>query len=68
MRFSSNVTVHRIVTWSYAYRMARKGPWEECARDRSRFQKRIAETEAAIGFCLQPDHREKIRAGRHYKD
>ncbi|KAM5131768.1 protein phosphatase 1 regulatory subunit 15A [Mantella aurantiaca] len=62
VRFSSNVVVHRMVTWSYAYRKARKGPWEECARDRSRFKKRIAETEAAIGFCLQPHHREKIWA------
>lgn len=68
VRFSSNVTVHRMVTWSYAYRMSRKGPWEEYARDHCRFQKRIAEAEAAIGFCLQPDHREKIWAARHYKE
>ncbi|CAI9557182.1 unnamed protein product [Staurois parvus] len=65
--FSSNVTVHRMVTWSYAYRMSRKGPWEEYARDRSRFQKRIAETEAVIGFCLQPGHREKIWTARHFE-
>ncbi|XP_069803203.1 protein phosphatase 1 regulatory subunit 15A [Dendropsophus ebraccatus] len=62
VRFSPKVTVHPIVTWSFAHRMARRGPWEEYARDRCRFQKRIAETEAAIGFCLDPYHREKIRA------
>lgn len=62
VRFSPKVTVHPIITWSFAHRMARKGPWEEYARDRSRFQRRIAETEAAIGFCLDPPHREKIWA------
>ncbi|KAG8567864.1 hypothetical protein GDO81_013808 [Engystomops pustulosus] len=60
VRFSPKVTVHPIITWSFAHRMARKGPWEEYARDRSRFQRRIAETEAAIGFCLEALHREKI--------
>ncbi|XP_072283475.1 uncharacterized protein [Pyxicephalus adspersus] len=68
VRFSSNVLVRRMVTWNYAYRMARKGPWEEYARDRSRFQKRIAETKAAIGFCLEPCHRQKIWAARHYEE
>ncbi|XP_056397816.1 uncharacterized protein LOC130293312 [Hyla sarda] len=62
VRFSPKVTVHPIITWSFAHRMARKGPWEEYARDRCRFQKRIAETEAAIGSCLDPHHRDKIRA------
>ncbi|XP_044137614.1 protein phosphatase 1 regulatory subunit 15A-like [Bufo gargarizans] len=60
VRFSPKVTVHPIITWSFAHRMARKGPWEEYARDRSRFQRRIAETEGAISFCLEPRHREKI--------
>ncbi|XP_068097253.1 protein phosphatase 1 regulatory subunit 15B-like [Hyperolius riggenbachi] len=62
VRFSSSVAVHHIVAWNYAYRMARKGPWEEYARDHCRFQKRIAETEAAIGYCLESRHREKIWA------
>ncbi|OCT70911.1 protein phosphatase 1 regulatory subunit 15A [Xenopus laevis] len=65
VRFSPTVKVHHMVAWSYAYRTARKGPWEEYARDRCRFQRRIAETEAAIGFCLDPQHREKIRALLH---
>ncbi|OCT73136.1 hypothetical protein XELAEV_18036115mg [Xenopus laevis] len=62
VRFSSSVTVHHMVVWSYAHRMARRGSWEEYARDRCRFQKRIAETEAAIGLCMEPQHREKIWA------
>lgn len=38
----------------------RKGPWEEFARDGCRFQKRIQETEEAIGYCLTFEHREKM--------
>ncbi|EDL39658.1 protein phosphatase 1, regulatory (inhibitor) subunit 15b, isoform CRA_b, partial [Mus musculus] len=38
----------------------RKGPWEEFARDGCRFQKRIQETEVAIGYCLAFEHREKM--------
>uniref|UniRef100_A0A8C3WWP8 Protein phosphatase 1 regulatory subunit 15B n=1 Tax=Catagonus wagneri TaxID=51154 RepID=A0A8C3WWP8_9CETA len=38
----------------------RKGPWEEFARDGCRFQKRIQETEVAIGHCLTFEHRERI--------
>ena len=28
------VIVHRMVTWSYAYRSCRKGPWEQFVIDR----------------------------------
>uniref|UniRef100_UPI00398E8C61 protein phosphatase 1 regulatory subunit 15B isoform X2 n=1 Tax=Pristiophorus japonicus TaxID=55135 RepID=UPI00398E8C61 len=35
----------------------RKGPWEEYARDRFRFQKRIRETEEDIGYCFTFEHR-----------
>ncbi|XP_049626747.1 protein phosphatase 1 regulatory subunit 15B [Suncus etruscus] len=38
----------------------RKGPWEEFARDACRFQKRIQETEHAIGYCLTFEHRERM--------
>ncbi|KAM9612693.1 protein phosphatase 1 regulatory subunit 15B isoform 1-T4 [Trichechus inunguis] len=38
----------------------RKGPWEELARDGCRFQKRIQETEDAIGYCLTFEHRERM--------
>ncbi|NXN97905.1 PR15B phosphatase, partial [Rhinopomastus cyanomelas] len=38
----------------------RRGPWEELARDSCRFQKRIQETEAAIGYCLAPEHRQRV--------
>lgn len=38
----------------------RRGPWEELARDGCRFQRRIQETEEAIGFCLSPEHRLRV--------
>ncbi|XP_069462165.1 protein phosphatase 1 regulatory subunit 15A-like [Ambystoma mexicanum] len=61
VRFSPIVTVHPMIAWSYAHRAARQGPWEEQARDRCRFQRRIAETGAAIGYCLEPAHRDAVR-------
>nr|XP_033774293.1 protein phosphatase 1 regulatory subunit 15B [Geotrypetes seraphini] len=39
----------------------RKGCWEEFARDRYRFQKRIQEIEKVIGYCLSTEHRQKIQ-------
>ncbi|KAJ8396687.1 hypothetical protein AAFF_G00015250 [Aldrovandia affinis] len=60
VRFSPVVQVHVMVTWSFAHQAVRKGPWEEIARDRARFQRRIQETEQAIGYCLHQSHREKI--------
>ncbi|NXJ11604.1 PR15B phosphatase, partial [Odontophorus gujanensis] len=38
----------------------RKGPWEELARDGCRFQKRIQETEEAIGYCFSTEHRQRV--------
>ncbi|KAG7473750.1 hypothetical protein MATL_G00099140 [Megalops atlanticus] len=60
VRFSPIVQVHIMHTWSFAMQAARKGPWEELARDRVRFQRRIEETEQAIGYCFHPSHRERI--------
>ncbi|XP_062918834.1 protein phosphatase 1 regulatory subunit 15B-like [Mobula hypostoma] len=60
VRFSPVVEIHRMIVWDFASRAARKGPWEQCARDRSRFERRIASTEAAIGHCLDPEHRRAV--------
>ncbi|XP_059809658.1 protein phosphatase 1 regulatory subunit 15B-like [Hypanus sabinus] len=60
VRFCPVVEVHRMVVWDFASRAARKGPWEQCARDRSRFERRIANTEAAIGYCLDQEHRHAV--------
>ncbi|CAN9498882.1 unnamed protein product [Ophioblennius macclurei] len=62
VRFSPHVHVHIMRTWLFARQECRKGPWEEMVRDRDRFRRRIQETGKAIGYCLTPSHREKIRA------
>uniref|UniRef100_A0A4W3J3F4 Protein phosphatase 1 regulatory subunit 15A/B C-terminal domain-containing protein n=1 Tax=Callorhinchus milii TaxID=7868 RepID=A0A4W3J3F4_CALMI len=41
----------------------RKGPWEEYARDRCRFQRRIRETEESIGYCFTFEHRQRMKRG-----
>ncbi|XP_072447866.1 uncharacterized protein [Chiloscyllium punctatum] len=60
VRFSPFVEVHKMVTWSFASREARKGQWMQIALDRMRFLDRIQATEEAIGYCLQTNHRNKI--------
>ncbi|MGH0138275.1 UNVERIFIED_CONTAM: hypothetical protein FKN15_047583 [Acipenser sinensis] len=59
--FSPVVHVHVMHAWDFALRAARKSPWEEMARDRARFQRRIQEAEETVGCCWSPDHREKIQ-------
>lgn len=41
----------------------RKGPWEQAAVDRDRFNRRINDVENKIGWCFEPSHREKIFYG-----
>ncbi|XP_062861165.1 protein phosphatase 1 regulatory subunit 15B [Trichomycterus rosablanca] len=62
VKFSPVVQVHKMRVWSFALQACRKGPWEEYARDRTRFQKRILETEQVIGYCFNPSHRDKFSA------
>ena len=52
--------VHPMVHWSYAYQAARKGHWEQYARDRQRFNGRISKTEAVMNAILDPVHRSRI--------
>lgn len=44
--------VHRIIAWDYAYRSARRGPWEEYARDRMYFRRRIETVAPILESCL----------------
>lgn len=53
-------TVHPMVAWGHAYREARRGPWEQQARDRARFKQRIGTAEAALSWVLQPSHRTAV--------
>ncbi|XP_062994790.1 protein phosphatase 1 regulatory subunit 15A [Elgaria multicarinata webbii] len=65
VRFSPVVTVHPLLVWDYATRAARRGPWEEMARDRCRFRRRIAEVGAILEPCLDPEHRAKVWRKTH---
>ncbi|XP_074533096.1 uncharacterized protein LOC141796086 [Halichoeres trimaculatus] len=62
VRFSPLVQVHVMRTWPFARQASRKGPWEEMARDRDRFRRRVQETEQAIGHCFSQPHRDRMRA------
>ncbi|XP_064786477.1 uncharacterized protein LOC135509610 isoform X1 [Oncorhynchus masou masou] len=67
VRFSPLVQVHVMHTWPFARQMSRKGPWEELARDRDRFRKRIQETEQAIGYCFSQSHRHDLgKFAKHF--
>ncbi|KAE8747601.1 hypothetical protein FOCC_FOCC005762 [Frankliniella occidentalis] len=69
VRFSdSKPTIHRMLTWDFAYRSARLGPWEQMVRDRDRFKTRIQLCESTISPVLNCDHRNKIWKKLHSQE
>ncbi|KAI0235510.1 hypothetical protein LSAT2_013952 [Lamellibrachia satsuma] len=52
--------VHHLTEWPEACTDARRGCWEEYARDRQRFGRRIQRVEELIGFCLTQAHRNVV--------
>lgn len=56
--------IHPMVQWSFAYQNARKGLWEEAARDRSRFQFRLRRLSDILKPILANEHRNKIYTER----
>ncbi|XP_076231760.1 protein phosphatase 1 regulatory subunit 15 [Calliopsis andreniformis] len=60
VKFNLNPVVHVMVQWDYAYRAARRGPWEEMARDRERFRGRINCIERVLNPILTSQHRTHI--------
>lgn len=66
VKFSSKPPkIHTMIVWNYAYRAARKGGWEEAARDRTRFQNKIKQISTIIEHILTPGHRQKILSQQH---
>ncbi|KAM0731649.1 Protein phosphatase 1 regulatory subunit 15A [Formica fusca] len=58
--FAPTPIIHIMVTWNYAYRAARKGQWEEMARDSERFKGRINSIAAVLNPILTSKHRSKV--------
>lgn len=56
--------VFRMCTWTYAHRQARKGRWQQDVLDTMRFQKRVADAEALIGYVFNLEHRLRIYTER----
>jgi len=53
----STVTVLNRFEWADAYQEARCGPWEQYARDRERFSRRVREVDSQISWVLSGEHR-----------
>ena len=49
-----------MLTWSHAYRSARRGDWERLGRDAERFRERIDSTAAVLAPILDQLHRQKV--------
>lgn len=61
VQFSVTPKIHTLYKWDFAYRQSRKGVWEEIARDRVRFQRRIQKMEKIISRVLDEKHRNEIK-------
>lgn len=60
VQFNLQPTVHTMIKWNFAYRAARRGPWEEMARDRDRFKGRIHRVGRVLDKVLNTQHRDCI--------
>lgn len=49
---SNIAVVHLIVAWHFAYEEARRGPWEQYARDRAHFRRKVDNLAKILEPCL----------------
>ena len=62
VKFGDITMIYTPMDWSPdSYRDARKGPWISLAADRCRFNRRIKQTECALGDIFCDAHRENVR-------
>lgn len=52
VQFNLKPTIHLMYVWSFAYAQARKDQWQEIARDRVRFRRKIDEMSKIITPAL----------------
>ncbi|EDW01921.1 GH20179 [Drosophila grimshawi] len=64
VHFNLSPEVHVMHAWNFAYRAARKGGWQQFARDRDRFSQRIKRVAPIIDIVLSPSHRDRVYRDR----
>ena len=60
--FNPRPTVYKQYVWQFAYQQARKSEWEQYARDRDRFIRRIIEYESILNPILNKSHCDRLFA------
>ncbi|MBN3285506.1 PR15B phosphatase, partial [Polyodon spathula] len=60
VRFSLAVQVHHLPECAFDHAARSGACWEEMARDRLRFQRRVQQISEQIDCCLQSEHRERV--------
>lgn len=53
--------IYNMIVWEYAHRTARKGFWEQDARDRIRFKRKIDSISKTIEYILTQQHRQYMQ-------